>query len=101
MFLRPFVLADASSVLTTANTPGMERSLGQAFSHRTCSKWHAFRMSEQRQNLVVGFAMLFCTDPGVLEVQVLLRLLADDRRRLGKPGSGMCSCFFLSLTTLG
>lgn len=94
MFLRPFVLADASSVLTTANTPGMERSLGQAFSHRTCPKWHAFRMSEQRQKLVVGFAMLFCTDPGVLEVQVLLRLLADDRRRLGSLALGCAAASF-------
>lgn len=101
MFLRPFVLADASSILTTANAPGMARSLGQAFSPRTCPKWHTFRMSEQWQNLVVGFAMLFCTDPGVLKVQFLLRLLADDRRRLGMPPSRMCSCFFLSLTTSG
>lgn len=99
MFLRP-PCPDPGGVciLTTAYTPaGMKKSLGQAFSCRTCLKW----ISERWQNLVVGFAMPFSTDPGGLESAVPVRLLANDRRRLGKPDFLMCSCFFFSLTTLG
>lgn len=82
-FWEPSVPVDAC-ILITASTAGMDRSLGQDFSCRTCPKWHTSRALERSQKWVVRFARLFCSDPRRSGKWGCCPVLASNKRRLGK-----------------